>query len=219
MNPFLKAGVLTAVVVMLAFLLVSQIDSARSNELKKSVEAVLAEKQAEEVLHSYAAAMARNPEELCPYLSSLREKQLGKTYSIAERMQNYERSNLLNDEYEMMKVSYFLGLAQMYVSGFENRKTCDGGEVPLVFFYAEKETCADCMAQNAILSKVGERCKNVRIYAFPFDSELEPVSILVGRYEIKTVPSIVIDDGTALMGVQSEAELVGRLAKSGASCE
>jgi len=66
---------------------------------------------------------------------------------------------------------------------------------------------------------VGERCKNVRIYAFPFDSELEPVSILVGRYEIKTVPSIVIDDGTALMGVQSEAELVGRLAKSGASCE
>ncbi|VVB57979.1 Uncharacterised protein [Candidatus Anstonella stagnisolia] len=219
MNPFLKAGILTALVVLLAFLMVSQIDNMRANELRKNVESVLAQKQAEDVLAQYSRVLAKSPQEQCPYLLSLRQAQLDRTYSIALRLQDYERSNILNAEYEQLKLSYFLGLSSMYVSGFENRKTCGVEEIPLAFFYKENSLCPDCLSQNAILSNVAKRCKNVRIYAFPADYSLEPVKILADRYKISAVPAIVINDGSAQAGLQSEAALINSLVANGATCQ
>jgi len=219
MNPFLKAALLTALVVVLAFFTVSQIDNARANDVKKNVDSVLAQKQAEDVLAQYSRVLAKSPQEQCPYLFSLRQKQLDRTYSLALRMQDYERSNVLNSEYEQLKTSYLLGLASMYISGFDNRKTCGADEIPLAFFYEENSQCQDCLAQNAVLSNVAKRCKNVRIYAFPADNPLEPVKILADRYNIGAVPAIVVNDGTAQSGLQGEQAVIGMLSASGAVCQ
>jgi len=218
MNPFLKAGMLTITVVVLAFVLMSQVDNARARELEKGVDNVLSEAQAEAVLREYTRVMARTPQEQCPYLLSLRQKQLDKTYALALRLQDYERSNVLNDEYEQLKVSYFLGLSSMYISGFELHNSCGISEVPLVLFYSEKNTCQECVAQDIVLSSVAKRCSGMRIYAFPYDSTLEPVQIISDRYEISSVPSIVIGDRTAQKGMQGEDELVSQLRLRGASC-
>lgn len=218
MNPFLKAALLTLMVVALAFVLMSFVDNAREKELAKSVESVLADAQSETVLREYARVMARSPQEQCPYLLSLRQKQLDKTYSLALKLQDYERSNVLNEEYEQLKVSYFLGLSSMYVSGFEMRTSCGVSEVPLVLFYSEKERCQECVAQNLVLENVAKRCSGVRIYAFPYDSDMETVKIISDRYGIKGVPSIVVDDRSAQRGILQEENLVSQLRSYGANC-
>ncbi len=217
-NPFLKAGLLTMLVVVLALMLMSQIDSARTSELRKNIDSVVAENQANYVLMHYKQVMAEKPSELCPYLASLRQKQLDKTYSLATKIQDYERSNVLDTEYNTLKSSYFIALSDMYISAFENKKTCGLDETPMAFFYAENSNCPDCRAQDALMVKIAARCPKTRIYAFPFDSKFEPVQVIANRYGISSAPAIVINDKKTLTGLQGEESVVATLKEAGAAC-
>ncbi|MDE1798306.1 MAG: thioredoxin family protein [Candidatus Micrarchaeota archaeon] len=218
MNPFLKAGILTVVVVAMALLVVAQLDSLRTQELRTSIDSVVFENQARDVLQHYGRVMANDTATQCKYLAQVRQKQFDTTYPLALRIQDYEKNNLLGSEYESLKTEYYLGTADIYISGFEQKETCGGNEVPLLMFYTEKTQCPDCRAQNLILPDIATRCSNVRILALPSDYNLTPLEVLADRYNISTVPAIVINDSQKLVGLTSEDDLVKALRAQGANC-
>ena len=217
MNPFLKAGIFTLVVVALALVFVFQFDNLRAGELRKSVDQLLYENEARQVLNHYASVMGASQQELCPYVSELRQRQLDRTYALAGKIPDYESHNTFNGEYESFKTTYLLALADMYITGFDDKKSCGRKEIQLAFFYPEKSPCPDCTATNLLLKSIGAECKNVRIYAFPFDSELEPVMVLANRYSANSW-ALVIEDGEVLRNLPTHDVLVSKLRANGADC-
>lgn len=217
-NPFLKAALLTALVVGIALLVVNQLDAMRSASLRSDLERLTFSNRAESVLNHYGQVMARSPQEQCPYLMRLRQERLSTTYTLAPRIGEYEKRNLFNDEYVRLKSDYLLSLADAYISSFELARTCGLNETPLAFFYTSKSECPDCLAQGAILDRVGPRCPGLRVYAMPVDSEWAPLNLLVNRYSVARTPALVVDDRDRLEGLQSEGQIVAALRQRGVVC-
>jgi len=218
MNPFIKAAILTVIIVALALLVVGQLDNARTAELRKSIDKTMSENVERLGVQHYAQVMASDPQSQCLYLTRLRQKQFDSTYPLAQRIQDYEKNNLLNQEYNNIKTNYFLGLTEIYLSGIEHHKLCGGNEIPIVLFYSEDTDCPDCRAQNRLLPLIANRCPGVRIYAFPSDSDLTPLQMMTDRYKITKTPAIVVDDKTKLEGLSSEDEIIAALTARGAAC-
>ena len=219
MNPFLKAGMFTLIVVALALLVIFQFDSLRAGELKKNLEQVAYEQEARQVITHYTSVMGSSATEQCPYIQELRQTQFDSIYPLARKMKEYEARNMLNSDYESLKNTYLVGLADMYITGFEDKKTCNASEVQLAFFYPEKTSCPRCGNINSLLSTAAEKCRNVRIYAFPYDSQIAPLKLIANRYNVGAVPALVINDGgprdAATLGA---AELITNLKENGAQC-
>ncbi|MFH1095389.1 MAG: hypothetical protein V1728_04185 [Candidatus Micrarchaeota archaeon] len=217
-NPFAKAAVLTIIVVGLALIAANALDSMRSNDLKQTVERISLQNQETQVISHYDRVMARNTSEECPYLLRLREKELSQTYTLAPKISEYEQKNLFNAEYQQIRSQYLLGLADAYVTSFEAGGTCNLDEKPVAFFFRSPPDCPECVAQGKILDSVVPRCSNVRVYAMPTDSGLEPVNIIVDRYNISSEPTLIINDKTRLTGLQGEDEILRQLKAAGANC-
>ena len=221
-NPFAKAAVLTVIVVVLALLAANGLDAMRSNDLKQTVERIGLQNQETQVINHYDKVMAKSSDEECPYLMRLREKQLSQTYTLAPKISEYEKKNLFNDEYQQIKSEYLLGLADAYITSFEAGNACNLDEKRIAFFFrsnsGSNNDCPDCLAQGKILDLVGPRCTNVRVYAMPTDSGLEPVNIIVDRYNISSEPTLIINDRTRRVGLQGEDEIIRQLKAAGANC-
>ena len=222
MNPFLKAALLTVVVVGLALAMAAQLDSMRASELRNSVDNALFQNQEQQVVLHFRRVMANDTAAQCTYLTLLRQQQLNDTYPLALKIQDYEKNNLFNSDYESIKTTYFLGVADSYISALEQQRACGSREIPVLLIYREKTDCPECRTENQILSGlVAARCPSMRIYALPYDFPLMPLQMLADRYNVSDAsraPVTVIDDKTRLEGLQSEDELVAALAGSGAAC-
>ncbi len=218
MNPFLKAAILTIIVIVFAFLMIMQLDNMRLDYLKKDIGIMTYTEQSREVILDYYYIMDNNSSKLCEHLSNLHKKQFVSVYSLATKMQEYQKKSVFNYEYEVLKNSYFLSLLKVYIHSFENNKLCGKNEVPLVFFYSETTNCQLCKVQNDILSNIAKKCKNIRIYAFPSDSSIEIITILSKKYNVSSVPSIVIDDKEKLDGLQRADMIIEILNKTGGQC-
>lgn len=222
MNPFLKAALLTLIVVALALAMAAQLDAVRASELRNSIESALFQNQERQVALHFGRVMANDTAAQCAYLTRLRAKQLSDTYPLALKIQDYEKNNLFNSEYENIKTTYFLGVSDSYISAFEQQQACGSDEVPVLLLYREKTDCPECRAQNQILSGlVAARCANVRIYSLPYDYPLMPLQMLADRYNISAAsrpPLTIIDDNIRFTGLRSEDELVTALVSRGAVC-
>lgn len=218
MNPFIKAIILTIAVIIFALLIIVQLDESRFTEFAKNIDALAYESQARDVIYHYYRIMNNNSSETCPYFAAIRSRQLVNTYSLATQMNEYERKSIFTYKYVVLKKTYLLSLADAYISSFENAKICGREEVPIVFFYSETQFCPFCTAQNNGLIEIAKKCKNIRIYAFPYDFNFEPVSIMVARYNITEAPSLIINDQTKLSGFQNTNTIISLLVKNGAQC-
>lgn len=218
MNPFFKAGILTAFILLISYLLAVQFDNARAGALKSDINRVMLENQEREVLLRYAQVMAKNPKDICPNLEALRQNRLGQVNRLDLEIANYEHSNLFNQDYQSLKNSYYVGAVDLLVSGQENAKLCGAKEVPVILFYRQNPTCADCKAEGTILYRVSQRCQMARTYSFPVDSDSEVVRALVNRYGANETPALTIDDGALQFGLVSEEDIVKTLRAHGAVC-
>lgn len=222
MNPFLKAALLTVIVVALALAMAAQLDAVRASELRNSIDSALFQNQERQVAMHFGRVLANDSAAQCAYLTRMRAKQLNDTYPLALKIQDYEKNNLFNSEYENIKTTYFLGVSDSYISAFEQQQACGRDEIPVLLIYREKSGCPECRTENQVLSGlVAARCPNVRIYALPYDYPLMPLQMLADRYNISSatrMPVIVIDDKIRLEGLRSEDELVAAMVSRGAAC-
>jgi hypothetical protein len=221
-NPFLKAALLTLVVVALALAMAAQLDAVRASELRNSIDGALFQNQERQVALHFGRVMANDTAAQCTYLARMRAKQLNDTYPLALKIQDYEKNNLFNREYENIKTTYFLGVSDSYISAFEQQQACGGDEIPVLLIYREKTDCPECRAQNQVLSGlVAARCADVRIYSLPYDYPLMPLQMLADRYNVtdaSRAPVTIIGDKIRLEGLRGEDELVAALISSGAAC-
>jgi hypothetical protein len=216
MNPFAKAAAITAAILALTLMLVWQVDSMRESALEKNINDLEFDLQTSRLLMRYGEVMADDNK--CEFLNYTETMQEKKAFSIAYSLQEYERSNVLGEEYENLKRSYFASLADLYLTTLENKNACPGlNQVPVAFFYTQSD-CPACLVQGQVLSAAAQKCPNVHIFAFASDTSYPFINLFVQRYQISSTPTLVVSDSQKIKGVTSEEELVSLLEKSGAVC-
>jgi len=207
-NAYLKAALVTIAITLLGFFFISQLDSMRADELKDSVNDLVFQSESERMLYLYAQVMGNDTGELCSYISGTEKTKASRTYELSEKIRYYERSNLMNAEYERIRNQYYLSNAALYLNTRAAEKYC--GQSPyttVLFFYKVKGDCPECRTQGGALDELGAKYPKLRVFAFPADTEHEFINVFLARHNITTVPAVVIDDNVVLEGLQSKQEL------------
>jgi len=212
-NTYLKAGLITAALTLLGFFFISQIDAMRANEIRNGVDDMAFQSDTERMLSMYAQVMENSSDKLCEYAASSEEIRASQAYSLLEKINYYEKGNVVNSDYERIKNRYYLSNALLYLNMRAQEKYC--GDIPyttMLFFYRVKTDCPECRAQGGVLDSLRAKHPELRVFAFPSDSGLEFIDAFIKRHGISKTPTLVINDAIVLEGLQSESGVEARLA-------
>ncbi|MEM4348027.1 MAG: thioredoxin family protein [Candidatus Anstonellaceae archaeon] len=205
-SPYIKAALLTVALTLLGFFFIGQLDAMRAAELQKSVDELIYQSESEKLLFLYSQA-AGDQQQLCLYFSSATKTKAERAYLLAEKIRQYEQSNVVNSEYERIRNQYYLSNAALYINLKLAEKYCKQTSYPtILFFYKIYENCPDCIAQGRILDSLRQKYPELRVFAFPYDTELPFLEMLVRQYNITSVPSLVIKD-RVLVGLQHAKQI------------
>ncbi|MCX8197879.1 MAG: conjugal transfer protein TraF [Candidatus Micrarchaeota archaeon] len=206
-SPYLKAALLTVALTFLGFFFISQFDSMRASELRSQLDELSYQLESERLMFLYSQTIGSQAE-LCSYFATATESKANKAYLLAEKIRQYEQSNILNAEYEKIRNQYYLSNAALYLNLRLAEKYCaQNSHTTILFFYKIKQSCPECAAQGKILDALREKHPNLRVFAFPHDADLPFLNALVRRHGITQVPALVIDDKTVLFGLQADWQI------------
>lgn len=206
-NTYLKAAIITLALTLLGFFFISQLDAMRADELRQSVDDLNFASESERMLLLYTQVMG-NGSELCGYAAQAASARSDQAYALSQKISFYEKSNVVNAEYERIKGRYYLSNAAFYLNLMAEKKYCaDTPETTVLFFYRVNTDCPECRAQGGVLDNLRARHPEMRIFAFPIDSQYAFVNVFASRHNVTSAPSIVIDDKVVLTGLKSESEI------------
>jgi hypothetical protein len=206
-NTYLKAAIVTIALTLLGFFFISQLDAMRADELRRSVDDLNFVSESERMLLLYTQVMGDGGE-LCGYASQAAAARSDQAYALSQKISFYEKSNVVNDEYERIKGRYYLSNAALYLNLMAERKYCaDSPYTTVLFFYRVETDCPECRAQGGVLDNLRQRHPELRIFAFPDDSPYEFVNVFIRRHNVTSTPALVIDDRIVLQGLKSEEEI------------
>ena len=93
-----------------------------------------------------------------------------------------------------VKRDYTTLLLRHYLLVKKLKHMCNVNYSIILFFYSNEDKYIDkCKKQGYILDYIRKQDNNVRLYAIDVDLELESVNILKERYNITSVPNLVIN--------------------------
>lgn len=207
-SPYLKAALITIAIAALGFFFISQLDAMRAEELQRNANELLMEAQTERLLYTYSQVFGNSTSELCDYSYGRASAREGRVYDLAEKIRYYEKSNVVNPEYDRIRDQYYLANAELYLNARAAVKYCGASPYSTVlFFYKAKGDCPECRAQGELLDRVVADNRGVRVFAFPIDTDREFINVFVNRHGISEAPSIVIDDRVVLRGLHEQEEI------------
>ena len=206
-NTYLKAAIVTVALTLLGFFFIGQLDAMRADELRKNMDDLNFASESERMLLLYTQVMG-NGSELCGYASQAATARADQAYALSQKISFYEKSNVVNAEYESIKGRYYLANAALYLNLMAENKYCtDTPYTTALFFYNVKTDCPECRAQGGVLDNLRQQHPELRIFAFPEDSGYEFINVFIRRHNVTSAPALVIDDRYVLQGLKSEGEI------------
>jgi hypothetical protein len=135
------------------------------------------------------------------------EKQLAKfdeeASALGKRLDAMEAQGKLNPR---LKSAYFLMEIRNMLIVTEVGEKCSRNYVVLLFFYSNQRALEPSLAQGKIITAVKKKKPNLMVYSFDVDIENSAVEFLEARYNIASVPSIVVD-GFTYAGIVGQTRL------------
>jgi len=206
-SPYIKAIILTILLVLFGLYIISQIDLSKERDLKSQLDEMIFQIEMENYLYQ-EYQWTKNDTLLCNYFESVSERAENITNNLAEKVEEYEKNNLFNFEYEKITDRYYLAKAKLY-SNYKMRKAyCPEINYNIIlFFYKLKEDCPECNIQGKILIDIIKKDNKVKVFAFPYDSELPFIKFFVAYNKVKQAPTIIINEKYILTGLKTEEEI------------
>lgn len=128
-----------------------------------------------------------------------------------EKLEEYEKVNIFSGDYKKLKTTFSLRNLELFFYYSDYKKTCKKDVHYILYFYPDGQECTDCKIQANVLDNVRDICKNTVVFAFPNNSDVNVINLLVSKYGITQVPSIIIDDGKTLAGITSKEDILKKL--------
>jgi thiol-disulfide isomerase/thioredoxin len=96
------------------------------------------------------------------------------------------KTNSLKNNYFLYEIKHWLFVKKLIAE-------CNANYTAILYFYATTD-CDLCEAQGIVLSEVKKTHKNILIYSFDINSDYSLINILKEIYDVKTAPSVIIND-------------------------
>lgn len=207
-SPFVKAGVLTAIILASWLLFSLTFEGQRNNELLSDIDTIIAEESATQSYLAYLQSTG-DVRRFCTVLGSHIQTQNENLFGLLQSLEAAKK-NSLDNQYELVRKRFQAANAQLYFSLLSFQRECPFTEElqqPILYFFSDLEECANCAFQAQILDELGKTCnKPIQIFAFPYEGGIEPIDLLVSDLNITQVPTIVIDE-KKYVGVQAPSKL------------
>ncbi|MCD6279807.1 hypothetical protein J7J26_03495 [Candidatus Micrarchaeota archaeon] len=154
-----------------------------------------------------------NMTDTCKILKSMLDKQSAETSSLYNQVYRLETSTIISDKkkYNLLRKQYFLANFRLYLSYKSYIEKCGANNDNLqliLFFYTAEEECPDCIVQGRVLDTLRQNCKNVRVFAFPTDVNMNLLDVMKMSYKIDRDPTVIIDNKDVIFeGLTSYAQI------------
>ncbi len=144
----------------------------------------------------------------CPILSSRiseLQKQAGK---IGYAIENYEKSKSSNVDYDYLKRKHIILNTRLWLLMDQLNKNCGEKQTSIIYFY--RQNCRECLIQGHILDELNEELNHsISVFAYDAGFTQEPLIILLKeKYDIQTIPTLVVDGETKLDGLTTKEEIL-----------
>lgn len=212
-NLFVRAGILTILILTAWFLLSTALEGERNNTLLGKIDTVIAEESAVDAYLEYIESTG-DTQRYCDVLTEHIQKQNERLFPLLSLLDQARQNGLQND-YSTVRQRFQAANAKLYFSlkNFENKcPESNALKQPILYFFPDKANCNECLIQAQILNEIRDSChQQIQIFAFPVEGGIEPVDLLVKDYSIVKTPSLVVGE-KVYEGVQSKSTLNALLA-------
>jgi hypothetical protein len=216
-NVFLKSAIITLIIVIFTFLLASQMDYYRTNEIREKIDEISFEGESNRLMKSLTEEF--KSENKCELIKVSKEYGQQKAYELALKLEDYQKANFFNNEYEMLKKRYFISLVDLFLFTMQQNRECPLDKQVIILFFYKENNCPECKTQGSILDSVSEKCTKIRIFAFPADIDYPFLRVIKKEYKIEKAPAIIIEQKTKFEGLTNEQTIIKELTKYGAECK
>lgn len=112
-----------------------------------------------------------------------------------------------SDQIKQLKQSYSLLEIKDYLLMKKISERCGIKSVFALYFYANKDTCPDCVKQGYILTDLHDTYPELRVYSFDYNLDLSAIKALISIYKVpEKLPALVIN-GQVYSGLQTKEEI------------
>lgn len=207
-NLFIRAGILTLLILTAWFLLSTALEGERNNTLLGKIDTVIAEEGAVDAYLEYIESTG-DTQRYCDVLTEHIQKQNERLFPLLSLLDQARQNGLQND-YSTVRQRFQAANAKLYFSLKKFEYKCPESNAlkqPILYFFPDGANCNECLIQAQILNEVRDAChQQIQIFAFPVEGGIEPVDLLVKDYSIVKTPSLVVGE-KVYEGVQSKSTL------------
>jgi hypothetical protein len=112
-----------------------------------------------------------------------------------------------SDQIRQLKQSYSLLEIKDYLLMKKISERCGKKSVFVLYFYANEDTCPDCVKQSYILTELHEAYPEFRVYSFDYNLDLSAIKTLISLYKVPSeLPALVIN-GQVYAGLQTKEQV------------
>ena len=117
--------------------------------------------------------------------------------SLAEKITYGEQNLDVTEEILLLKQQYTLLEVKDFLFTKRVSERCNSGITTILYFYATKNECDNCVKQGYVLDAIREEYPKVRIYSFDYNLDSSTVRALRTIYKIpETLPALVVNGRT-----------------------
>lgn len=134
-----------------------------------------------------------------------------KLNELADKL-TYTESKLGGDNEQVIYLKKYYSLLQIkdYLLGKRTADSCGEAKRPIYMMYMytnQRDLCADCQKQAAILAGLRDIYPELRVYTFDYDLDLAPLDTIKKIYKTRAEFPILIVEDKAYYGLKSLDEL------------
>jgi len=194
---FLKSAILTVAVFLIGLYVGIMLDSFRLEEVKTRLTEIDNLWNDVRLLQQFL----EETENVTPYCNSLLDENLkigDRIYSEGVRVEEYERTNRFAD-FLLEKRRYALLDVQFWINSIKLKEMCNANYSTVIYFYSQYNKTPEQRFQDGVLWDLKQKCGPTIIYiTFPADLEISTLEIIKDTYNIKKIPSILINESIVL---------------------
>jgi hypothetical protein len=195
-SKYFLAGFITFMIFSLGLTLGIIIDSSRLKWADRELKKQEMEYASLQFQYLYITSL-KEANESCSVLGTALEKSTAQLGESLDRFLEYEKaSNLNKEDYEIIRRTYLGDNLRYWFFVEKAQELCDLDKVSVLYFHSEDD-CDICPRQGVILTYF-KKIFGDDLLVFPMNVDLEDeesmLTILRSRYNVTTLPSVIIDD-------------------------
>ncbi|NIO44621.1 MAG: hypothetical protein GTN36_03665 [Candidatus Aenigmarchaeota archaeon] len=205
----IKTTAITAIVFVLGVLVGIWLDNARLEEIKERLTFMDIEWN-DARLQSVFYQEFINDSESCEDAIKSNLEFNEKIYREGVEIERRENVNKFTPEIISEKRRYALLQLQFWLNSISLKESCNANYSSIVYLYSffNENVKIDQKIQSTILTDLKEECGNALVLIpLPFDLDVSTIEFIKSNYEIKSTPSLLINEQTVLEGVQNKEEI------------